>query len=117
MTDGFAVIAGRGWWLVIGIGNAIWLALVRIAFSGVLGIGAGGITWAVLRRSWSLRGAAIDGLLAIAVAGATAYVLTTIATSLGIYRSLILPIWAVAVASVVIRHLVRRRQLRSQIAV
>lgn len=64
---------------------------------------------AVFRRSWSLNSAGIDAVLAIAVAVIAAFLFSAIADRLGALRSLVLPIWGVAVASVVARRLLSRR--------
>lgn len=99
----------RGWLIVIGVTGAIVLAIENVIFAGVLGIAAGGVTCAVLRRSWSVKSAVVDALLAILVAGVAGYVLTVILSRFDVYPSLVLPIWGAAIVSVIGRHLLGRR--------
>jgi hypothetical protein len=95
---------------MLGTGGATVLSAVIILFAGLLGIGAGGIASALLRRSWGLKIAAIDAVLAIVVAGIAAYLFTVVEGSFGVYRSVVLPMWAVAVVTVFIRHLLRQQR-------
>jgi phage baseplate assembly protein W len=58
----------------------------------------------VLRRSWGLKEALIDAVIAAVVA---AYVVSAIESARGVWESRVALILAIAVASVVVRHLIR----------
>jgi hypothetical protein len=97
---------------MIGTTGATVLFLINVLFAGVLGIGAGGLTCLVRRRSWGLKAALIDAVLAAVVAVVAAYVIAAIESARGVWESRIVLILTIAVASVVVRHLIRPR-LRS----
>lgn len=92
---------------MIGTTGGAVLFVVNIILAGVLGIGAGGLTCFVLHRSWTLRAAAVDVLLAMVVAVIATYVLAAIGTARGVWASVVGPVLAIAAASVVLRHVVR----------
>jgi hypothetical protein len=62
---------------------------------------------AVLRRPWGLKAAVIDAVFAAIVGVIAAYVVSAIEIARGVWESRVALILAIAVASVVIRHLVR----------
>lgn len=92
---------------MIGTTGASVLFSLNVLFAGVLGIGAGGLTCLVLRRSWGLKEALIDAVLAAVVAVVAAYVVAAIESARGVWESRIVLILAIAVTSVVVRHLIR----------
>jgi hypothetical protein len=92
---------------MIGTTGAAVIVIVNIFLAGVLGIGTGGVTCAVLRRPWSLKVAGIDAVLAMVVAVIAAYVLSVIEIRGGAWQSVVEPVFAVAAVSVVARHLAR----------
>jgi len=97
---------------MIGTTGATVLFLINVLLAGVLGVAAGGLTCLAIRRSWGLKGALIDAVLAAVVSVAAAYVIAAIESARGVGESRIALILAIAVASVVVRHLIRLR-LRS----
>jgi hypothetical protein len=97
---------------MIGTTGATVLFSLNVLFAGVLGIGAGGLMSLALRRSWGLKEALIDAVLAAVVAVVAAYVVAAIESARGVWESRIVLILTIAVASVVVRHLIRLR-LRS----
>jgi phage baseplate assembly protein W len=89
---------------MIGTAGATILFSINVLFASVLGTGAGGLTCLVLRRSWGLKEALIDAVIAAVVA---AYVVSAIESARGVWESRVALILAIAVASVVVRHLIR----------
>jgi hypothetical protein len=87
--------------------GATVLFLINVLLASVLGIGAGGLTCLAIRRSWGLKEALIDAVLAAVVAVAAAYVVAAIESAGGVWESRVALILAIAVASVVIRNLIR----------
>jgi hypothetical protein len=93
---------------MIGATGATVLFLINVLFASVLGICAGGLLCLVLRRHWGLKGALIDAALAAVVAVVAAYVVAAIESARGVWESRVTLILAIAVASVVLRHLIGR---------
>jgi hypothetical protein len=90
-----------------------WLVLLVFGFPAfALGVVAGGITCLILRQHWSLRAAVIDGLLGSVVWVICAYMIIAIQMKLGtLQRGVATGVWlhyAIATASVVVRHLISR---------
>ena len=92
---------------MIGTTGATVLFSINVLFASVLGIGAGWLTCMALRRSWGLKEALIDAVLAAVVAVVAAYVVAAIESARGVWESRVALILAIAVASVVVRHLIR----------
>ncbi|MGA6984446.1 MAG: hypothetical protein WBZ01_00205 [Terriglobales bacterium] len=92
---------------MIGTSGAAVLFVVNLLFASVLGVGAGGLTCFMLRRPWGLKAAVIDAVFAAIVGVIAAYVVSAIEIARGVWESRVALILAIAVASVVIRHLVR----------
>jgi hypothetical protein len=92
---------------MIGTTSATVLFLLNVLFASVLGVGAGGITCLVLRRPWGVKDFLIDAALAAVVAVIAAYVVSAVEATRGIWESRVALILAIAVASVVVRHLIR----------
>ncbi len=91
---------------MIGTTGAAILVIANIILARVLGICAGGVTCAVLRRLWSFKAVGIDAVFAMVVAVTAAYVLTTINVSRGdVLHSVVAEVWVIAALSVVARHL------------
>ena len=90
---------------MIGTTGATVLALINILIAGVLGIGASGFTCLALRRPWGLRPALIDAVLAAGIAVTAAYVFAATESARGAWGSGVTLVLAIAVASVVVRHL------------
>lgn len=88
------------------VGTAI--AIANIILAGVVGIFAGGITCAILRRPWGLKTAGLDAGLAIIVAVITGFVLAEVSMSRGVWLPTVEPAWAVAGVSVIVRNVLRR---------
>jgi hypothetical protein len=97
---------------MIGTTGATVLFSINVLFAALLGIGAGGLTCLALRQSWGLKEALIDAVLAAVVAVVAAYVVAAIESARGVWESRVLLILAIAVASVVVRKLIRLK-LRS----
>lgn len=95
---------------MIGTAGALYIAIIKIVFAGLLGIVAGGFACLVLRRPWSPKSILIDALVAIVFAMVAVYAFTVLAVSRGIYTDITLPVWGVAVLSVIARHLLARRE-------
>jgi hypothetical protein len=92
---------------MIGTGGATVLFVVNLLFASVLGVGAGGLTCFVLRRPWGFKAAVIDAVLAAVIALIAAYMVSTIEVARGVWESRVTLVLAIAVASVVLRHVVR----------
>ena len=92
---------------MVGTTGAIVLVTINGLLASLLGIGAGGLTCLLLRQSWSLKQCLVDAVIAAAMAFAAAYVVSAIDSARGIWESRVALILAIAVASVVVRHLVR----------
>jgi hypothetical protein len=92
---------------MIGTTGAGLLFVVNILFASVLGVGAGGFTCLLLRRSWSLKAVVIDAMLGALVALLAAYVISAVETARGVWESRVTLMLAVAVASVIGRHILR----------
>jgi phage baseplate assembly protein W len=92
---------------MIGTTGATVLFLINVLFASLLGIGAGGLACLVLRRPWGIKVALIDAVLAAVVAVVAAYVVAAIENARGIWESRVTLILVIAVASVVVRHLIR----------
>lgn len=104
---------------MIGTTGATIVIVIKILFACVLGIGTGGLTCLVLRRSWNVRQALIDAVLAMVVAFITAYVVVGIDIHRGVWRSRDALILSITIGSVVARHFIRfilhaRQQHHSQ---
>ena len=91
---------------MIGTRGAAVLFAINVLFASVLGIGAGGLTCLVLRRSWGARGALIDALLAAVAEFAAAHLVAAIEIRRGVWESGAGLILVIAVSSVVVRHLI-----------
>jgi hypothetical protein len=92
---------------MIGTTGAVVLFSINVLFASVLGIGAGGLTCLALRRPWGLKDAIVDAALAAVVAVIAAYSVSAIESARGIWESHVILMLAIAVGSVVIRHLIR----------
>jgi hypothetical protein len=92
---------------MIGTAGATILFSINVLFASLLGIGAGGLICLMLRRPWGLKEALIDAALASVVAVAAAYVVSAIESARGVWESRVALILAIAVTSVVVRHLIR----------
>jgi putative flippase GtrA len=92
---------------MIGTTGAAVLLLVSIVFASVLGSGAGALISFVLRRPWGLRAALTDAVLAAVVAVIAACVVSAIDNARGVWESRVGLVLAIALGSVVLRHLFR----------
>ena len=92
---------------MIGTTGATIVIVFYVLVACVLGIGAGGLTCLVLRRSWNVRRAFIDTVLVVGVTVATAYVVAAIDIPRGVWESRNGLILAIAIGSVVARHFIR----------
>jgi len=90
---------------MIGTIGAAVLVAVYLLLAGMLGLGAGGFLCFVRRRPWSVKVALVDAMIAVLVALVTTYVLAAMLASHGVWGSTVGPVLALAVASVVVRHL------------
>jgi len=97
---------------MIGTTGAFVLFSINVLFAALLGMGAGGLTCLALRRYWGLKEALIDAVLAAVVAAVAAYVVAAIESARGVWESRVLLILGIAIASVVVRQLIRLK-LRS----
>jgi len=94
------------------IGGAV-LVVVNVLFAAALGVAAGGLACLGLRQSWGLKVALMDAGLAGLVAVIAGYVVATIEASRGVWGSRVILILAIALGSVVLRHLLLRFAVRS----
>ena len=90
---------------MVGTKGAAVLLVVNVLFASLLGIGAGGFTCLMLRRGWGVKTALIDAGLAAVMAMLAAYVVATVETSRGVWESRVTLILAIAVLSVIGRHI------------
>jgi hypothetical protein len=86
------------------------LFVITIALAGLLGIAIGGLTSLMLHRSWSLSAATTDGLLAAAVALVAAYIAAEIEVAWHVWTSNVTLALCLAVASVILKSLLRPRR-------
>lgn len=98
---------------MIGTTGATVLFLINVLVACVLGLGAGGLMCLALRRSWGLKEALIDAVLAAVVAVTAAYLIAAIESARGVWESRVALILSIAVASVVVRHLIRLKLRRA----
>jgi hypothetical protein len=87
-----------------------WGFLLTTLLVSLLGAGAGALTSFVLRRPWGVKVALLDAVVAAVVFVSAAWVISEIAASRGIYGNYLVPFLAIAVAGVVLRHLLRLRR-------
>ena len=92
---------------MIGTTGAAVLFVVNVISASALGAVAGGLTCLMLRRPWGIKAAVIDAVLAAVVAVIAAYVVSAIEIARGVWESRVTLILAVAVGSVVARHILR----------
>lgn len=92
---------------MVGTKGAAVLFAVNILFASILGIGVGGLTCLMLRRHWALKTALIDAGLAGVIAIIAAYVVSAVDAHRGIWESRITLVLAIAVISVIGRHILR----------
>jgi hypothetical protein len=93
---------------MIGTTGATVLFLINLLLASALGVGAGGLTCLVLRRPWGVRAALTDAVLAASIAIAATYIVALIDSTRHAWTSRVMLILAIATASVVIEHLLRR---------
>lgn len=92
---------------MIGTTGATILFLINLCFASALGVAAGGLTCLLLHRPWGLKTAAIDAVIAAGVAVIAAYVVSAIEVARGVLESRVTLILAIAVGTVVLRHVIR----------
>jgi hypothetical protein len=92
---------------LIGTTGAAILFIVNICFASALGVGAGALICLLLRCRWDLKTAVIDAVIAAGVAVIAAYVVAAIEIARGVWESRVTLILAIAVGSVVLRHVLR----------
>lgn len=89
------------------IGGAV-LAVISLLLAAVFGIGAGGLSSLGLRQPWNHKVALQDGLLAGLVGIVTAYLIGRLEASEGTWgTNVVLWVFAIALSSVVLKHLLR----------
>jgi hypothetical protein len=81
------------------------IALVNLLLAGLFGIIVGGLCSAFFGQRWTLKAILLDLLLALIVAVVAGFILAYALAFMGIYSSLVMPVWAVASLGVVCRHL------------
>ena len=91
--------------------SAVLLFLINVLFAGALGVGAGGLTCLILRQPWGMKAALVDAALAAVVAVIAAYIISAIEASRGFLDDGTALIFAIAAASIVVRHLIRLAEL------
>ena len=89
---------------MIGTRGAAVLAIVNLLLAGILGLAVGGFLCLVRRRPWSLKLGLTDAMLAMFFALVTACVFAAMLIYRGVWASAVGPAFAVATASVVVRH-------------
>ena len=92
---------------MIGTTGATVLLILNIILASAVGVAAGGLTCFALRRSWSVKAALIDALVALVVALITVLTISAIGNARGALES---PVWLllgiVTVSVVVMRMLI-----------
>jgi hypothetical protein len=92
---------------MIGTTGATVLFIFNVLLAALLGISAGGIASLFLRQRWNLKVFFIDGATSATVAITAAYVLGVLDTARHVWKSRVVLIFAIAAASVLVRHLFR----------
>jgi hypothetical protein len=85
--------------------GATIIALLNLLLAGLFGVIVGGFCSAFLRQRWTPKAVFLDFLVALIVAVAAGFILAYGLAFMGIYSSLLIPVWAIASLSVVCRHL------------
>ncbi len=85
--------------------GATIIALLNLLLAGLFGIIVGGFCSAFFRQRWSPKAVLLDFLVALIVAVVAGFILAYGLAFLGIYSSLLMPVWAIASLGVVCRHL------------
>ncbi len=80
------------------------IALLNLLLAGLFGIIVGGFCSAFFRQRWTLKAVLLDFLGALMVAVAAGFILAYALAFVGIYSSLVMPVWAIASLGVVCRH-------------
>lgn len=89
------------------VGGAV-LAAINSLLAAVLGISAGGLASLGFRQAWGLKVALQDGLLAGLVAIVAGYLIGTFEAAHGAWGSrVVVWVFAIALSSVVLKHLLR----------
>jgi hypothetical protein len=95
---------------MIGVQGATFLVLIILIWISVGGVVAGALTCFVRRRRWGPKAALIDAAIALDVAIVLFFLATVVEGFLGVYESIPpMPVLVVAVASVVVRHVMPPR--------
>lgn len=81
------------------------IVLGNLLLAGVFGIIVGGFCSAFFRQRWTLTAVGLDFLLAFLVAVIVGFILSYALAFIGIYVSLVTPMWAIASLGVVLRYL------------
>lgn len=90
---------------MLGTAGASIILIVNLAIAGMLGVAAGSLLSGILGQHWTLRAVGIDAVLAIVTAIAAAFILTYLVLPRDVWVSIVMPVWSIAVLSVVFRHL------------
>jgi hypothetical protein len=93
---------------MIGTTGAAVLVLINLLLAGALGMVAGGLTSLALRRPWGIKAALMDAVLAAFVAIVALFIFASVDAARHAWTSRVTVILAIATASVVIEHLLRR---------
>jgi hypothetical protein len=89
----------------VSVQGAEIIALVNLLLAGLFGIIVGGFCSAFFRQRWTLKSVLLDFLVALIVAVVAGFILAYALAFMGIYSSLLMPVWAIASLCVVCRHL------------
>ena len=81
------------------------IALVNLLLAGFFGIIVGGFCSAFFGQRWTLKVLLLDFLGALMIAVVAGFILAYALAFIGIYSSLVMPVWAIASLGVVCRHL------------
>jgi len=85
--------------------GAEMIAAANLLLAGFFGIIVGGFCSAFFRQRWTLKPILLDFLVALIVAVVAGFILAHALAFIGIYSSLLMPVWAIASLGVVCRHL------------
>jgi hypothetical protein len=85
--------------------GATIIALMNLLLAGLFGIIVGGFCSAFLRQRWTLKAILLDFLVALIVAVVSGFILAYGLAFIGVYSSLLMPVWAIASLAVVCKHL------------
>ncbi len=95
---------------MIGTNGALVILIVNLLATGILGVITGVITSLILRQRWRIKNGFTDATVSTLTAFFSASILTLIDEARGTLQSRLLLDVLIAIAAVVVTHVVRFRQ-------